>query len=145
MKILDEQLELCRIAHNQLLDYCKQQYKEKGKTPSQFDLNYLLIPLKQIRPEFSRIYSQVLRNISKRIKDSYTNFFARARRRRTGCTIRRESPLETLLLEKKGKVGHLYRLLPLPPLPPVLPICPNLPRAHIIIYVTTFRNLVLCL
>jgi len=76
-KILDEQLELCRIVYNQLLDHCKQQYKEKGKTPSQFDLNNLLIPLKQMRPEFSRIHSQVLQNIAKRIKDGYTNFFAR--------------------------------------------------------------------
>ena len=76
-KILDEQLELCRIAYNQLLDHCKQQYKEKGKTPSQFDLNNLLITLKQMRPEFSRIHSQVLQNIAKRIKDGYTNFFAR--------------------------------------------------------------------
>ncbi len=79
MKILDEQLELCRIAHNQLLDYCKQQYIEKGKTPSQFDLNNLLITLKRLRPEYSRIHSQVLQNISKRIKDGYTNFYARRR------------------------------------------------------------------
>ena len=53
------------------------QYKEKRKTPSQFDLNNLLIPLKQVRPDFSRIHSQVLQNIAKRIKDGYTNFFAR--------------------------------------------------------------------
>jgi len=78
-KALDEQLELCRNAYNQLLDHCKQQYKEKGKTPSQFDLNNLFTPLKQVRPEFSRIHSQVLQNISKRIKDGYTNFFARRR------------------------------------------------------------------
>ena len=78
-KVLDEQLELCRLAYNRLLDYCKQQYKEKGKPPSQFDLNNLLLTLKQLRPEFSRIHSQVLQNIAKRIKDSYTNFYARRR------------------------------------------------------------------
>ncbi len=78
-KILEEQLELCRLAHNSLLDYCKHQYKENGKTPSQFDLNDLLIHLKQMRPEFSRIHSQVLQNIAKRIKDGYTNFYARRR------------------------------------------------------------------
>ncbi len=80
-KVLEEQLELCRLAHNNLLDYCKQQYNEKGKTPSQFDLNNLLITLKRFRPEFSRIHSQVLQNISKRIKDGYTNFYARRRAR----------------------------------------------------------------
>ena len=77
--ILGEHLEICRFAYNRLLDYCKQQYKEKRKTPSQFDLNYLLITVKQLRPEFSRIHSQVLQNISKRIKDGYTNFYARRR------------------------------------------------------------------
>ena len=77
--ILEEQLELCRLAYNRLLYYSKQQYKEKRKTPSQFDLNYLLITVKQLRPEFSRIHSQVLQNISKRIKDGYTNFYARRR------------------------------------------------------------------
>ncbi len=78
-KVMEEQLELCRQTHNLLLDHCKQQYKEKGKTPSQFDLNNHLITLKQLRPEFSRIHSQVLQNIAKRIKDSYTNFYARRR------------------------------------------------------------------
>ncbi len=78
-KILEEQLELCRLAHNRLLDKCKRQYKEKGKIPSQFDLNNLLITLKRLRPEFSRVHSQVLQNISKRIKDGYTSFSARRR------------------------------------------------------------------
>ena len=78
-RVLEEQLELCRLTYNRLLDYCKLQYKEKGKTPSQFDLNNHLITHKQMRPEFSRIHSQVLQNIAKRIKDSYTNFYARRR------------------------------------------------------------------
>ena len=78
-KALEEQLELCRLVYNRLLDNCKRQYREKGKTPSQFDLNNHLITLKQLRPEYSRIHSQVLQNISKRIKDSYTNFYARRR------------------------------------------------------------------
>ena len=65
--VLNEQLELCRIIYNQLFDNCKQQYKEKGKTPSQFDLNNLLILLKQVRPEISRIHSQILQNARARI------------------------------------------------------------------------------
>jgi len=78
-KVLEEQLELCRLAYNSLLDYCKQQYDEKGKKSSQYDLNNHLITLKRLRPEFSRIHSQVLQNISKRIKDGYTNFYSRRR------------------------------------------------------------------
>jgi len=75
--ILEEQLELCRQAHNLLLDYCKQQYQETGKNPTQFDLNNLLITIKRLRPELSLVFSQVLQNITKRIKDGYTNFYAR--------------------------------------------------------------------
>ncbi len=76
-EILEEQLELCRQTHNFLLDYCKQQYKETGKTPSQYDMIKLLTSLKHTRAEFALVYSQVLQNIAKRIKDGYTNFFAR--------------------------------------------------------------------
>jgi len=77
--ILEEQLELCRQAHNWLLESCKETYKETGKTLSQFDLNKSLICLKTQRPEIAKVHSQVLQNISKRIKDGYTNFFARRR------------------------------------------------------------------
>lgn len=79
MKILEEQLELCRLAHNRLLDYCKQGYKENGKHPTQFVLQNLLPTLKRLSPEFTKVYSQVLQNIAKRIKDGYTNFYARRR------------------------------------------------------------------
>ena len=78
-KTLEEQLELCRQTHNLLLDYCKRQYKEKSKTSTQYDLNNHLINLKRSRPECLMVYSQVLQNISKRIKDAYTNFYARRR------------------------------------------------------------------
>ena len=77
--ILEEHLELCRFTYNRLLDYCKQQYKENGKTPTQFTLQKLLPNLKRIRPELSTAYSQVLQNTAKRIKDGYTNFYARRR------------------------------------------------------------------
>ncbi len=76
-EILEEQLELCRQTHNFLLDYCKQQNQETGKTPSQYDMIKLLTSLKHTRAEFALVYSQVLQNIAKRIKDGYTNFFAR--------------------------------------------------------------------
>lgn len=76
-KTLEEQLELCRIACNQLLDYCKQKYRETGRNPSQFELNKRLLAVKQLKPELSTIHSQVLQNISKRIKDAYINFHSR--------------------------------------------------------------------
>jgi len=52
-------------------------YEDTGKTLAQFDLNNSLIFLKQQKTDMTKIYAQVLQNISKRIKDGYTNFFAR--------------------------------------------------------------------
>jgi len=76
---LETQLELCRQTHNWLLASCKGTYEETGKTLSQFDLNKNLTRLKNQRPEITQVYSQVLQNISKRIRDGYTNFHARRR------------------------------------------------------------------
>jgi putative transposase len=76
-KILEEQLELCRQTHNQLLQRCRDAYRETGRLPTQFDLNKALTTHKRQRPELRRVHSQVLQNVSKRIKDSYTNYYAR--------------------------------------------------------------------
>ena len=77
VEALETQLELCRQTHNWLLASCKGTYEETGKILSQFDLNQNLSYLKHQRPEITQVHSQVLQNISKRIKDGYTNFFAR--------------------------------------------------------------------
>ncbi|HUV34765.1 MAG TPA: transposase [Candidatus Desulfaltia sp.] len=76
-KVLDEQLELCRQTYNWLLQDCRSTYKETGKLLTQFDLNQALTALKRQRSETKKVHSQVLQNISKRIKDGYTSFFAR--------------------------------------------------------------------
>jgi len=78
-KILEEQLELCHQTYNWLLLQCRSTYKETGKLLTQFDLNKALTSLKRQRPETKKVHSQVLQNISKRIKDAYTIFFARRR------------------------------------------------------------------
>ena len=75
--VLEDQLELCRQTHNWLLASCKENYEATGKTLSQFDLQKKLPYLKAQRQEINQVYSQVLQNICKRIKDGYTNFFAR--------------------------------------------------------------------
>ncbi len=79
ISILEDQFELCRQTHNWLLVSCRDTYKETGKTLTQFDLTKKLPYLKTQRPEIAKVYSQVLQNISKRIKDAYTGFFARRR------------------------------------------------------------------
>lgn len=75
--VLEEQFELCRQTHNWLLASCKGTYEKTGKTLTQFDLNKNLMCFKNQRPAITKVYSQVLQNISKRIKDGYGNFFAR--------------------------------------------------------------------
>ena len=77
MKILEEQLELCLQTYNWLLMQCRSTYNETGKLLTQFDLNKALMALKGQRPETEKVHSQVLQNLSKRIKDAYTNFFSR--------------------------------------------------------------------
>jgi len=77
VSLLEEQLELCRQTHNWLLASCKGTYEETGKTLSKFDLDKSLICFKRQRYDVANVYSQVLQNISKRINDGYTNFFAR--------------------------------------------------------------------
>lgn len=70
-------LETCRYVHNQLLACQKMAYKETGKTVSQYDQNLKLTQMKSSNPSLSKVHSQLLQNVSKRIKDGYTNFFAR--------------------------------------------------------------------
>ncbi len=77
VSVLEEQFELCRQTYNWLLLHCRETYKETKKNPTKYDLDNLLIPFKFQRRELEQVYSQVLQNISKRIKDAYTGFYAR--------------------------------------------------------------------
>ncbi len=76
-EILEQTLEKCRCVYNYLLAVQKATYKETGKLISQYDQNLKLTQLKSENPTLSKVHSQVLQNISKRIRDAYHNFFAR--------------------------------------------------------------------
>ena len=76
-KILEKQFEICRQTYNWLLLQCRETYKETKKLPRQFALNNLLIAFKTQRTYLDQVHSQVLQNISKRINDAYTGFYAR--------------------------------------------------------------------
>jgi len=77
--VLEEKLEICRQTYNWLLLHCRETYKETKKLPRQFDLNNILTGFKIQREEIRHVHSQALQNISKRIKDAYTGFYARRR------------------------------------------------------------------
>jgi len=68
MKILDEQLEICRGIHNWFLLYAKGYYKDTGKTISYLTMQNLLSRLKADRPELLEIYSQVLQDVGQSLR-----------------------------------------------------------------------------
>jgi putative transposase len=70
---LQRHLTLCKDVYNTLLHH----YRHSPRLPSQYTLNKLLPALKQDNPEYASVHSQVLQNISKRIRDAYHGFFAR--------------------------------------------------------------------
>jgi len=70
---LQRHLTLCKDIYNTLLHHCR----HNPTPPSQYTLNKLLPALKQEHPVYADVYSQVLQNISKRIRDAYNGFFAR--------------------------------------------------------------------
>ena len=74
---LEETLGTCRHVYNHLLAAQKATYRETGKLISQYDQNLKLMQLKGENPTLPKVHSQVLQNISKRIKDAYNNFFVR--------------------------------------------------------------------
>lgn len=74
---LEHQLDLCRWTYNRLLLHCRSTNKKTGKLPTLFDLNKLLVKLKTENLELEQVHSQILQNISKRIRDAYHGFFQR--------------------------------------------------------------------
>ena len=75
-QVIEEQFELCRQTYNFLLAHCRETYKQTKKRPSYYDLTKLLPHLKN-SGDYNIVYSQVLQNVSKRIKDGYIGFFVR--------------------------------------------------------------------
>jgi len=70
---LQRHLDICRNVYNTLLHHCR----HSPTPPSEYTLNKLLPALKQNNPEYADVHSQVLQNISKRIRDAYHGFLAR--------------------------------------------------------------------
>ena len=78
-QMLEQTLEICRQTYNYLLATQKATYKETGKLVSQYDQNLKLTQPKNENSALLKVHSQVLQNISKRIRDAYHNFFTRRR------------------------------------------------------------------
>lgn len=78
-RILNRQLENCRILYNHFLNQRKWAYRYYGISLSYFDQANDLPGLKESCPEFSVIYSQVLQNVATRVDLAFKAFFRRVK------------------------------------------------------------------
>ena len=76
---LENTFSMCRHLYNWNLAERKQIYKETGKSVSYYDQQNALPDLKEERPWFKSIHSQVLQDVLKRLDNSYKSFFRRVK------------------------------------------------------------------
>ncbi|MFH1307003.1 MAG: RNA-guided endonuclease TnpB family protein [Candidatus Micrarchaeota archaeon] len=89
---LNAQMKLSKQAYNFLLEKAKEKYKKERKTLSKYDMNKLLLILKQTNPEYNTLHSQALQNISDRVSKAYSNFFRRIKERKRGKKVKAGYP-----------------------------------------------------
>ncbi len=80
-RILEEQLNLCRLTYNTLLRHCYDERKAGRGTPTHKSLTYHLPDMKAENPDLENVFSQVLQNVGKRVRHGFEGYWAR---RRTG-------------------------------------------------------------
>ena len=77
--MLQEQLRLCRLTYNALLEHS---FNERGAgcgTPTHKALTYLIPAMKAMKPELSNVFSQVLQNVCKRVRSGFESYWNRKR------------------------------------------------------------------
>jgi putative transposase len=79
VRILEEQLNLCRWVYNTLLDHCYNERRTGRGTPTHKSLTYLLPAMKTETPELGKVHSQVLQNVAYRIRRGFEGYWARRR------------------------------------------------------------------
>jgi putative transposase len=79
VRILEDQLNTCRLVWNTLLNHCYDERKAGRGTPASNTLNYLLPVMKTRNPELEKIHSQVLQNVTNRIRRGFEGYWARRR------------------------------------------------------------------
>jgi putative transposase len=77
--VLQEQLRLCRLTYNALLEHS---FNERGAgrgTPTHKALTYLIPAMKARTPELNTVFSQVLQNVAKRVRSGFEGYWNRKR------------------------------------------------------------------
>lgn len=76
-KSLLETLRLSCILYNHLLEHCRNAHDLGLKHPTEYELNKVIVNYKKDHPEYLKVYSQVLANVSTRVSLSFKMFFHR--------------------------------------------------------------------
>jgi putative transposase len=77
--VLQEQLRLCRLTYNALLEHSFSERRAGRGTPTHKALTYLLPEMKAMEPGLSNVFSQVLQNVAKRVRSGFEGYWARKR------------------------------------------------------------------
>jgi len=91
-QILNRQMFLAKEVYNLLLEKGKGFYKKTGNPFTKYQMNCCIKELKEERPEFNEVYSQVLQNVADRISKAYGNFFRRVKERKAGKKVKAGFP-----------------------------------------------------
>jgi putative transposase len=78
-RVLNEQLALCTELYNAALQERKDAYKLRGKSLTFTQQCAQLPAIKEIRPEYEAIYSQVLQDVLHRVDKAFKAFFRRVK------------------------------------------------------------------
>jgi putative transposase len=82
---LSEQLKVCRLAYNELLETSIETYKNTGKRLTKFDLDECI---KYLDIDTSVVFSQIIQNLNDRINKAFQNFFRRLKEKQSGKHIK---------------------------------------------------------
>jgi putative transposase len=77
--VLQEQLRLCRLMYNTLLEHSFNERRAGRGTPTHKALTYLLPAMKARKPELNTVFSQVLQNVAKRVRSGFESYWNRKR------------------------------------------------------------------
>ena len=78
-RILEEQLNICRLTYNALLGHCYDERSAGRGTPTHKSLTYHLPEMKAETPELGKVFSQVLQNVAKRVRNGFECYWVRRR------------------------------------------------------------------
>src|SRR5829696_9151399 len=78
-RLLGATLDRCRELYNAALQERRDAYRMAGKSLNYYDQANQLPAVKEARPEYSSIHSQVLQDVLRRVNKAFQSFFRRVK------------------------------------------------------------------